>query len=154
MNAMGSRSVTQDIDSFTEPLTFQVLIRLQHLRSRLRDLTACASAQEPRNDQIEEVRWALLGMAIAARSAGLGSYTQVCMHLAQQVEHLRSNSQLHWSFLTELGVWLASSGRYLRHPDNPGVVAELVGRLNVLCGDSPMSRDEESRWFRALLQPH
>lgn len=133
--------------------TFQVLIRLQHLRAQVGDWTGYGSVRDPDSDRLQEVLWALRGMEVAAGTAGLDAYAQVCRYLAEQVAPLCGSATIHWALLQELCAWIVSSDRYLRHPENPSAVADMLGRLNALPWDSPLSQDEQSSLFRALLQP-
>jgi hypothetical protein len=133
--------------------TFQVLIRLQHLRAQVGGWTGYGSVRDPDADRLQEVLWALRGMEVAARAAGLDAYAQVCQHLAEQVRPLCGGANIHWSLLHELCAWIVSSDRYLRHPTNPSAVADMVARLNALPWDSPLSQDDQGSLFRALLQP-
>ncbi len=133
--------------------TFQVLVRLQHLRTQVMDWTAYGRIRQADTGRIGEVLWALHGMEVAARTGGLNAYARVCQHLAEQLEPLRCDANPHLMLLQELSAWIVSSDRYLRHPGNAGAVADLIGRLNALPWDSPLSEGEQGSLFRMLLQP-
>ncbi|MEJ0036569.1 MAG: hypothetical protein WDO68_10850 [Gammaproteobacteria bacterium] len=133
--------------------TFQVLIRLLHLRAQVRHWAGYGVFPDLNPGRINDLIWALQGIEFAAEAEGLKAYAQVCRLLATDLDALPRDAVAHGALLQELSEWIVSSERYLRYPGNAGAVADLVGRLSVFSGKLPLSQDDQSSLFRALLQP-
>jgi hypothetical protein len=66
---------------------FQILFRLQYLRSQIRDWLHGPGCDLTGND-IEEILLTLRGLAATARTTGVDAYAAICLHLAELIEPL------------------------------------------------------------------
>ncbi len=120
---------------------FQVLIRLQYLKSQIY------------GKDTEEILCTLRGLAATARATGVDAYASICLHLAELMEPLIGAGGLPGATRRVLKAWTDRSHRYLRHPCNPSHAALLVEHLNQPEWASPFSVDEQGVLFRALREP-
>lgn len=141
--------------SLTVPrASFQVLIRLQYLRSQV---GAWRSYLE--NDTkdgmglVEGLIWGLRGLATVALDGGWEAYAAMCSECSERLGHLPRAWIPAAESLQLLSAWLASCDRYLRQPSNAGVVADLVARFSVLPWEGVYNLTLQSQLFRALLLP-
>ncbi len=108
---------------------FQVLIRLQHLRTQIRAWTYDMRAVEGGTPSLD-IYWSLRGITAAARHGGLLAYAHMCARVAQQFEPAHGAACVAGNLLTPLGVWLATSESYLRHPGNSMAAERLDALVN------------------------
>jgi hypothetical protein len=131
---------------------FQVLIRLQYLRSQI-----CGWVRGPGSDltgnDTEEILFTLQGLAATARTTGVDAYAAICLHLAELIEPLVRVGGMPGAIRRALTGWADHSDRYLRHPRDPSHAVQLIEQLNHPEWASPFSRDEQSVLFRALRAP-
>jgi len=126
-----------------------VLTCVQYLRDRVRDGSATVGDLD--SSAIEEILWAVRGLAIAARTTGFNAYGCMCLHLAEQIADLQRNSRISRSTLDLLGAWAEHSERYLRHPSEPAVVTAFIAQLNHPEWGSPFGEMEQDILSVALL---
>jgi hypothetical protein len=131
---------------------FQILFRLQYLRSQIRDWLHGPGCDLTGND-IEEILLTLRGLAATARTTGVDAYAAICLHLAELIEPLIRVGGMPGAIRRALTGWADRSDRYLRHPRDPSNAAQLIEQLNHPEWASPFSRDEQGVLFRALRQP-
>jgi hypothetical protein len=131
---------------------FQVLIRLQYLKSQICGWVRGPAANLTGNDT-EEILWTLRGMAATARATGVDAYAAICLHLAELIEPLICVGGMPGAIRSALTGWAERSDRYLRHPTDPSHAARLIEQLNHPEWASPFSRDEQGVLFRALREP-
>jgi hypothetical protein len=136
---------------------FQVLIRLQYLRSQIcgwvRGPAANLTGANLTGKDTEEILWTLRGMAAMARTTGVDAYAAICLHLAELIEPLICVGGMPGEVRSALTGWAERSDRYLRHPTDPSHAARLIEQLNHPEWASPFSRDEQGVLFRALRKP-
>jgi hypothetical protein len=125
---------------------------MQILRNQLRDWRS-GTIGDPVGTEIEEILWAMKGLAVAARTTGYNAYGSMCLHLTEQIEDLHCDDRLSRTTLDLLGAWVEHSERYLRDPSEPVAVTALVAQLNDPRWDSPLGRAEQDMLSRALLNP-
>jgi hypothetical protein len=125
---------------------------MQTLRNQLRDWRS-GTIGDPIGTEIEEILWAMKGLAFAARKTGYSAYGSMCLHLAEQIEDLHCGNRLSRTTLDLLSAWVEHSERYLRDPSEPVAVTALVAQLNDSQWDSPLARAEQDMLSRALLNP-
>jgi hypothetical protein len=131
---------------------FQILIRLQYLRSQIRDWVRGPGCDLTGKD-IEEILLTLRGLAATARTTGVDAYAAICLHLAELIEPLIRVGGMPGAIRRALTGWADHSDRYLRHPRDPSHAAQLIEQLNHPEWASPFSRDEQGVLFRALREP-
>jgi hypothetical protein len=141
--------------SFTAPrASFQVLIRLQYLRSEVGAWRGCIeNATAEGRSLVEGFVWGLRGLAAVALEGGWVAYAAMCLKCGERLGHLRRARIPSAESLQLLAAWLASSDRYLRQPSNAGVVADLVARFSALPWEDIYTLTLQSQLFRALLLP-
>jgi len=93
--------------------SYQVLIRVEYLRTQLQAWRATGPVGSGR---VDDVLWALRGIGAAARGAGLTRYERLCEGLAANLESLRPCGPVSYTMLQPLATWLARTERWLRHP--------------------------------------
>jgi hypothetical protein len=132
---------------------YQALIRLQHLRTQVADWRLCPT--EITASHVDSVIQGLRGLAESARHFGTGAYAALCQDCTDRVASLcRPGVVVPCELRYFLAAWLASSDRYLRQPARAAVVADLVARFAVLCGDSELfNTTAQGALFRNLLFP-
>ena len=131
---------------------FQILFRLQYLRSQIRDWVRGPGGDLTGKD-IEEILLTLRGLAAAARTTGVDAYAALCLHLAELIEPLIRVGGMPGAIRRALTGWADHSDRYLRHPRDPSYAAQLIEQLNHPEWASPFSRDEQGALYRALREP-
>jgi hypothetical protein len=133
-------------------MPFQVLFRLQYLRSQIRGWM-WGSSSDLTDKDTEEILWTLRGLAATARTTGVDAYAAICLHLAELIEPLIRGGGMPGAIRRALTGWADYSDRYLRHPRDPSHAAQLVEQLNQPEWASPFSSDEQGVLFRALRAP-
>ena len=134
--------------------SFQVLIRLQYLRSQVGTwLNYLENEPTSSGAQIEGLVWGLRGLATVALDGGWAAYAAMCSECSERLGRLRRASGLSADSLRLLGAWLASSDGYLRQPRSAGVVADLVAHFGALPWEDTYNLTRQSQMFRALLLP-
>lgn len=133
-------------------IPFQVLFRLQYLRSQICGWMWGTGA-ELTDKHIEEILWTLRGLAATARTTGVDAYAAICLHLAELIEPLIRLGGMPGAVRRALKGWADHSVRYLRHPRDPSHAAQLIEQLNHPEWASPFSVDEQGVLFRALREP-
>ena len=141
--------------SFTAARTsFQVLIRLQYLRSQVGVWRSYIEKNTTEGGcLVEELVWGLHGLATVALDGGWEAYAAMCSECGERLGHLPRAGIHSEESLQLLSAWLASSDRYLRQPSNAGVVADLVARFSALPWEDVYNLTMQSQLFRALLLP-
>jgi hypothetical protein len=134
--------------------SFQMLVRLQYLRSEVGAWRGCIEKATPEGGcLVEGLVWGLRGLAAVALDGGWEAYAAMCLECSVRLGQLRCARIPSAESLQLLGAWLASSDRYLRQPSNAGVVADLVARFGALPWEDVYTLTLQSRLFRALLLP-
>ncbi len=134
-----------------DAISFYVLNCLQNLRDLIREWGG-GTADDPQSGEIEEICWAVRGLAIAARTTGFNAYGCICLHLAELIEDLHRGGSVSGT-LQLLGEWAEQSERYLRYPSEPAAAMTLIAQLNHPQWGSQFCQFEQDVLSRALLNP-
>ncbi len=107
---------------------YQVLVRLQYLRTQLQGWKRTSGAGE--RGQADEVLQGLRGLHAAARHAGLPAYEHMCQSVAESLGPLSAARRVPPQVLGGLLEWLAASERHVRHPKDRGACRQLQAPLD------------------------
>jgi hypothetical protein len=125
---------------------------MQNLRDQLRDWRN-GTIDGLVATEIEEIVWAIKGLAVAARTTGYAAYGCMCLHLTELIEDRHCGSRLSRSTLDLLSAWVEHSDRYLRNPSEHVAVRALIAQLNHAYWGSPLCQAERDMLSRALVKP-
>jgi hypothetical protein len=102
---------------------FQVLIRLQYLRTLLQAWRRVPACHE--RGRTEELLQGLRGLHAATRAVGLAAYGQMCQRATESLGLLHAGRGVPPHVLGRLTEWLAASERHVRHPQDQGACQQL-----------------------------
>jgi hypothetical protein len=131
---------------------FQMVIRLQLVRAHVHDCLRRGSSWEPGTAEITEILSGIQGVAIAAREAGLGGFTSVCLHVCERIEPFQRTGSMPRATLGLVAEWAANSELYLRRPQYTEFAKALVLQLNDRLWGSRLDREEQNSLMRAMLE--
>jgi len=94
---------------------FQVLIRVQHLRTQVHAWRATPE-RGAAAARVEELLHALRGIGLSARGAGFTRCARLCERATGQLEKMRGGPRLPLPLLNRIAHWLNRAERDLRHP--------------------------------------
>lgn len=132
---------------------FQILIRLQNLRTQINEWLNRGEDWQPTVDDLDNLLAYLQGMAVSARAWGLMGFTSMCLHVCERIEPLRRSGHMPRSILEMLDGWLTHAERYLRRPQSAALAHLLVVQLNDPRWGTGLDPGEETRLLRELMEP-
>jgi hypothetical protein len=131
---------------------FQMVIRLQLVRAHVHDCLRRGASSEPGRAEINEMLTGIQGVAVAAREAGLGGFTSVCLKVCERIEAFHRTGSMPRATLGLVAEWAANSELYLRRPQFAEFARALVLQLNDGLWGSRLNREEQDSLMHAMLE--
>jgi len=129
-----------------------MVIRLQLVRAHVHDCLRRSASSEPGRAEISEMLTGIQGVAVAAREAGLGGFTSVCLTVCERIEAFQRTGSMPRATLGLVAEWAANSELYLRRPQYAEFARALVLQLNDRLWGSRLNREEQESLMHAMLE--
>lgn len=129
---------------------FQLVVRLQLVRRLVHDVTTIDYSADLLRRHMEDILLVIRGLTGASRTAGLGGFTAVCLHLCKRVEPTMLSGYFPNTLLAE---WAANAELYLRRPHHREFATAMLAQLNDPRWHSPLDAAERVYLLRSLLEP-
>ncbi len=132
---------------------YQVMLRLQRLRSRVEDLMNGPRAERLGADDADVLLDSLQAIAASARESGMAAYTSLCLSVCERIEQWRRRGNLPRPVLASVLVWIDMSHRYLQRPAGTSLASAPAADSSDPQLESEPRKSEFDRILQLLMHP-